>query len=155
MRILSIYFLVLGLMGSAFAEDMDLKKYPKAEKGQVMQVIVLPKLENEGEKKVQILVGKFAMVDSANMARMMGEMKAVDLKGWGYQYYVFTSDGNIMQTRRGGGKLEKRFVDALSDFSVRYNSKLPIVVYVPKGFSVKYRIWTLGEEELHAVPVEQ
>ncbi|MDR5612660.1 MAG: ecotin family protein [Arsenophonus sp.] len=29
---------------------------------------------------------------------------------------------------------------------VRYNSKLPIVVYVPNDMAVKYRVWSAPEE---------
>jgi len=29
---------------------------------------------------------------------------------------------------------------------VRYNSKLPIVVYVPNDIAVKYRVWSAPEE---------
>jgi ecotin len=28
----------------------------------------------------------------------------------------------------------------------RYNSRMPIVVYVPKGAEVRYRIWKAGKE---------
>jgi ecotin len=34
---------------------------------------------------------------------------------------------------------------------LRYNSKLPIVVYVPTGFEVRYRIWASGEETRQAI----
>jgi ecotin len=30
-------------------------------------------------------------------------------------------------------------------FLLRYNSKLPVVVYVPNGFEVRYRIWRADE----------
>ena len=30
----------------------------------------------------------------------------------------------------------------LDDPFVSYNSKLPIVVYVPEGFVVRYRVWS-------------
>ena len=29
---------------------------------------------------------------------------------------------------------------------IRYNSRLPIMVYVPEGVEVRYRIWTTGAE---------
>jgi ecotin len=29
-------------------------------------------------------------------------------------------------------------------YMVRYNSRLPIVVYVPTGTEVRYRVWTAG-----------
>jgi len=30
---------------------------------------------------------------------------------------------------------------------IRYNSRLPIVVYVPENARVRYRIWRAGEQE--------
>lgn len=29
---------------------------------------------------------------------------------------------------------------------IRYNSKLPIVVYAPKDVDVKYRVWSTSDE---------
>jgi ecotin len=29
-------------------------------------------------------------------------------------------------------------------FLIRYNSRLPVVVYVPEGVEVRYRIWSAG-----------
>ena len=29
---------------------------------------------------------------------------------------------------------------------IRYNSQVPIVVYVPEGVEVRYRIWTAGAD---------
>jgi ecotin len=31
---------------------------------------------------------------------------------------------------------------------IRYNSRLPVVVYVPEGVEVRYRIWTAGTEAI-------
>ena len=31
-------------------------------------------------------------------------------------------------------------------YLIRYNSRLPIVVYVPEGVEVRYRIWSAGPE---------
>jgi ecotin len=31
-------------------------------------------------------------------------------------------------------------------YFIRYNSRLPIVVYVPEGAEVRYRIWEAGAE---------
>ena len=45
------------------------------------------------------------------------------------------------------GKKEQQFVMAgLGDAGMlRYNSKLPIVVYTPANIDVKYRIWRADE----------
>jgi len=40
-----------------------------------------------------------------------------------------------------------RFITIGGDpYIIRYNSRLPIVVYVPEGVEVRYRIWTAGPE---------
>lgn len=40
----------------------------------------------------------------------------------------------------------REFVSLGGDpYLVRYNSKLPVVVYVPEGVEVRYRIWSAGE----------
>jgi ecotin len=31
-------------------------------------------------------------------------------------------------------------------YLIRYNSRLPIVVYVPEGVEVHYRVWQAGQE---------
>jgi len=37
-------------------------------------------------------------------------------------------------------------------FLVRYNSRLPVAIYVPDGVEVRYRIWSAGAE---AIPLEK
>ena len=51
------------------------------------------------------------------------------------------------------GKKEKKFVTAyLGDNSLlRYNSKLPVVVYTPENVEVKYRVWKADENVGQAV----
>jgi ecotin len=40
-----------------------------------------------------------------------------------------------------------RFIALGGDpYLIPYNSRLPIVVYLPAGVEVKYRIWTAGVE---------
>jgi ecotin len=31
-------------------------------------------------------------------------------------------------------------------YLIRYNSRLPVVVYVPEGTEVRYRVWSAGPE---------
>ena len=37
-------------------------------------------------------------------------------------------------------------------YLIRFNSRLPIVVYVPEGVEVRYRIWNAGGE---GIPIEK
>ena len=46
-----------------------------------------------------------------------------------------------------GQKKEQRFIPVVGEgFLLRYNSKLPIVVYAPKDVEVRYRIWSASEK---------
>ncbi|WP_195767734.1 ecotin, partial [Klebsiella pneumoniae] len=75
--------------------------------------------------------------------------------GWGYDYYVFEKLSGPVSTMMAcpDGKKEKKFVTAGlgDDGMLRYNSKLPIVVYTPSNVDVKYRIWRADETIGNAV----
>jgi len=132
---------------SAFAANTPLEKvapYPQAEKGMKRQVITLPEQKDESGYKVELLIGQTLEVD-CNQHRLGGELESKTLQGWGYDYYVFdkvTSPASTMMACPDGKKTQK-FVTAWlgDDALVRYNSKLPIVVYTPENIDVKYRIW--------------
>jgi len=146
---------------SAFASEtpkaQPLEKvapYPKADKGMTRQVIQLPVQQDEANYKVELLIGKTLEVD-CNQHRLGGQLESKTLEGWGYDYYVFdkvTSPGSTLMACPDGKK-EKKFVTAyLGDNSLlRYNSKLPIVVYTPENVEVKYRVWKAEEKIEQAV----
>jgi len=51
------------------------------------------------------------------------------------------------------GEKTDQFVQVRGDgFLQRYNHKLPVVVYVPEGYEVRYRIWSAGEDLQQAQP---
>jgi ecotin len=51
------------------------------------------------------------------------------------------------------GSQEVRFVQVRFDQPLLgYNSRLPIVVYAPEGFEVRYRIWQAGNNIGSATP---
>jgi ecotin len=40
-----------------------------------------------------------------------------------------------------------RFITlGVDPYIIRYNSRVPIVIYVPEGAKVRYRIWSAGAE---------
>lgn len=127
----------------------NLKAFPAAEKGMTRFVVELPKLEEEQHFKVEIIVGKTVEVDTANRHFFTGQIEAENIKGWGFTRYVVTKIGPLAGTLRarvGGAQKEERFVTLGGEpYLVRYNSRLPLVVYVPEGAEVKFRVWSAGE----------
>ncbi|MBU2952095.1 serine protease inhibitor ecotin [Tamlana agarivorans] len=129
----------------------DISMYPKANNNQLRHIINLPKTEDDFDFKVEIYAGKMAEVD-CNQSTLSGSFKAETVSGWGYSYYNFDTNGQIASTRRmcPDNSKHQAFVQTQGEI-VRYNSKLPIVVYTPKGYEVRYKIWSRNTSEKTAI----
>jgi ecotin len=119
----------------------EIKMFPKAKAGYKQVYIKVPATKNEDNMKIEVFAGKTLLVD-CNKHRMSGELKEKNLEGWGYNYYEVESDGNATSTMMAcpDQKKTKNFIYIPSEL-LRYNSKLPIVIYVPKDMEIKYKIW--------------
>ncbi|MBT3293728.1 MAG: proteinase inhibitor I4 serpin [Verrucomicrobia bacterium] len=129
----------------AAADHKELKAFPPAKEGMKRLVIVLPHKERGEEDafKVEIVAGKTMLTDGVNRMRLGTAIEARPLKGWGYTYYDVTGSGHAMSTMMApppGTPKVKRFVAGTS-LTIRYNSRLPIVVYAPPEYELRYRIW--------------
>jgi serine protease inhibitor ecotin len=87
---------------------------------------------------------------SPGVIEVGGTIKEETIKGWGFPRYIVSKlgpmAGTLMAIDPRAPKVA-RFIKLGGDpYLIRYNSRLPIVVYVPEGVEVRYRIWTAGEE---------
>ena len=140
---------VAPLLAVEEVTDEDLKPFPPPGQGEHRYVIALPELENEEAHKVEITVGKVVEVDRRNRYFFGGKLVQESIKGWGYPLFRLKEVGPMAGTRIAvpeGEPKVKRFVPVRGGLDlIRYNSKIPVVVYVPDGFAVKYRVWKAGE----------
>jgi ecotin len=142
------------LSGQAHAASpKDIAPFPKAEDGFTRQVIRLAPQTRENDFQVEILAGKTLTVD-CNHPRLGGMLDEKNLEGWGYPFYRLEKVIGPMSTLMAcpGGQSKQDFVPVVGDgFMLRYNSKLPIVLYVPKDIEVRYRIWSASSKVEKAV----
>ena len=138
---LSFFFAVM----SAHSAD-TMKAFPPAERGMVRYVLQLPKQDNESIFKVELIVGKTVQVDEKNRYFFGGNIEKETIKGWGYPRYIVSKigpmAGTLMAVNSDAPKVARFITLGGEPYIIRYNSRLPIVVYVPEGVEVRYRIWT-------------
>lgn len=130
--------------------------FEPAQEGMVRYVLWLTPEEDESSLKVELIVGQDLEVDSVNSYRLGGTIERETIAGWGYTYYQVERVGPMMGTLMAVGpeaEKEQRFIAIGGEpYLIRYNSRLPVVIYVPDQTQVRYRIWRAdGEGE----PVER
>lgn len=136
---------LISTLTPAHATD-NMQAYPAATQTQERYVLQLPTKKDESMYQVELIVGKTVQLDPANQYFFGGTIEEEAIPGWGYTRYLVNNigpmAGTLMAVEHNAPKV-KRFVTLGGDPKlVRYNSRLPIVVYTPKGFEVRYRIWT-------------
>lgn len=144
-----IAVLLLSSMLSAHATD-NMKAFPPADQGMVRYVLQLPIQDDESTFKVELIVGRTVQVDAKNNYFFGGTIEEETIQGWGFPRYIVSKlgpmAGTLMAIDPNAPKVA-RFITLGGDpYLIRYNSRLPIVVYVPEGVEVRYRIWTAGTE---------
>ena len=142
---LSVFLAVI----SAHAAD-NMKAFPPAEEGMVRYVLQLPTQDDESIFKVELMVGKTVQIDEKNRYFFGGNIEKETIMGWGYPRYnvskIGPMAGTLMAVDPDAPKVARFITLGGEPYIIRYNSRLPIVVYVPEGVEVRYRIWTSGAE---------
>ncbi|SFZ97634.1 Proteinase inhibitor I11, ecotin precursor [hydrothermal vent metagenome] len=156
---LKILLSMLGILvfaNNLNATDISKDKYkmfPVAKEGYERYIVDVPKTDNDYDHKVELLIGKNIMVD-CNGASLSANIEKVSLEGWGYSYYEVSNIERGPTTMMAciKPKVEK-FISIYNPEKtiLRYNSRLGTVIYVPKGYKVRYRIWSAGKDVKSAI----
>lgn len=139
--------LLLFAMPASEAAD-NLQAFPAAAQGITRFVLQLPPQTDEDSLKVELMIGRTVEVDEHNRYFFAGTIEEQTIEGWGFTAYRVSQlgpmAGTLMAVDPSAPKVA-RFVTLGGDpFLIRYNSRLPVVVYVPEGVEVRYRIWAAG-----------
>jgi ecotin len=148
-----VFITAFLLIARVFAADLihpELKAFPDAKEGMQRHVIVLPHKERgeDNSFKVEIVAGKTMLTDGVNKIRLANTIEPQPLKGWGYTYYEVTGKGLAMSTMMAapeGSSQVESFVSG-KPILIAYNSRLPVVIYSPSGYEIRYRVWRTTDE---------
>ena len=108
-------------------------------------VISLPKQQDESAFKVELIIGKTVKTDASNSYFFGGTLETETIPGWGFDRYILRKlgamAGTLMAVDPNAPQVE-RFISLGGEARLlRYNSRLPLVVYVPAGVEVRHRLW--------------
>lgn len=120
-----------------------LAAFPEAEPGYERHVIHLPIGSYENNLKIELLPGKVQEVDCNNV-HFTGQLEEKTLEGWGYNYYTLNEFAGPISTKMAcpDENLSLQFIPVHSSGSLlQYNSRLPVVVYLPKELELRWRTW--------------
>lgn len=138
------------LVITANAAD-NMAAFPPAEAGMTRYVVHLQEQTDEFTFKIELIAGKTVKIDNQNRYFFSGgqiEEKVID--GWGFTRYVVSKlgpmAGTLMAVDPEAPKVERFITVGSNPYFIRYNSRLPVVMYVPEGVEMRYRIWSAGPE---------
>ena len=138
MTIFSAYTALAGAMD-------ELKAYPVPLKGMKQVVITLPTATDKDARdlKVELRVGTMMKTDGTNRVFLANTIKTQTVQGWGYPYYEVTDEPVAASTMMAPipSRPEKNELVFGQPILINYNSKLPVVVYIPNSYEVQYRLW--------------
>ena len=126
----------------------NMKAFPAADEGMVRYVLKLPKRADESAYKLELIVGKMVKIDDKNRYFFSGQIEEETIKGWGFPRYnvskIGPMGGTLMAIDPDAPKVNRFITLGGEPYIIRYNSRLPVVVYIPEDAEVRYRIWKAG-----------
>ena len=142
--VVSIALAALVSISGAYAAD-DMTAFPPAEEGMTRHVIRLPKQQDESAFRVELIIGKTVKTDASNSYFFGGTLETETIPGWGFDRYILRKlgpmAGTLMAVDPDAPQVE-RFISIGDETRLlRYNSRVPLVVYVPAGVEVRHRLW--------------
>lgn len=146
--VINAIFLLLAIPMLQAADNM--KAFLPAEEGMVRYVLQLTEKDDESLFRVELIVGKTVLIDESNQYFFSGNIETEQIAGWGFTQYKVRNlgpmGGTLMAVDPDAKKIDRFITIGGGPYLIRYNSRLPIVVYVPEGVEVLSRIWSASAD---------
>jgi ecotin len=85
-------------------------------------------------------------VDEGNRYSFAGKIEEETNQGWGFPRYNVSPlgpmAGTLMAVDPNAPKVRRLIPLGGEPYLIRYNSRLPIMVYAPEGVEVRYWVWS-------------
>ena len=141
--------------GAQTEAERNLKAFPPADQGMTRHVLMLPPAEQEDSLRVELQIGKTVKTDAANRIFLRWKYPGGEHRGLGIHPLrgaeLGPMAGTLMAVDPELPKVDRFITLGGEPQLMRYNSRLPLVVYVPKGAEVRHRIWR-ADPEAKVVP---
>ena len=139
----------LLLFSPVLAAD-DMAAFPPAEQGMTRHVLRLPAQSDEHALRLELILGRTVRTDAANRYFFGGAIEEENIPGWGYPRYILRKlgpmAGTLMAVDPAAPKVDRFVTLSGEPYLIRYNSRLPVVVYAPSGVEVRWRVWEARPE---------
>jgi ecotin len=157
MKTTGLTLLLSFLFAATAAQAADnLKAFPPPGEGMVRYVLQLPKQDDESAFRVELIVGRTVRLDGNNRYFFGGRLEEESIEGWGYPRYILGKlgpmAGTLMAVDPDAPRVDRFVTLGGAPYLIRYNSRLPVVVYVPESVEVRYRLWKAGPD---VIPMEK
>lgn len=154
MKLTTTALLILTISINSFSQNTP--TYPKPKTGYKKVDLVLPKIENQKDFKIEIQFSFEANVIECSNAsfyfnpnKNIKEEYAIPLSSR-YPYFEIINDNvEILQTKDSNCKSVKkvnRKIVSTIDFFVEYQGYYARPFYIPESWSVEYKIWKASDQ---------
>jgi len=146
MKLKTILFVILNfitLLYSGLPDKNNIYIFPDPEEGYKRYVVEVFHMPDENICKVELQIGKNIYSD-CNEYKFEGKVEVKFLENnETYLYIPYIGKANAITSRQCNERKKDKFVFlSISDeLWKKYNSAIPIVIYVPKEYEVRYRMW--------------
>lgn len=138
-------FLTVGVV----AQEKDKKVlFPSPQDGWERVEVDLPAIKKGmGEYRVEFTAGFEMETDMCNPYSLIGEWVENVVKNTDLVYYIASTKGQVVKAMNEcpSEKMKSQFVGLKSN-SMLHNGGQSLVVYIPEGYQLRYRLWSAEKD---------